>query len=56
MIASMIPAMKLASVWRAAKPMIAAAIAPEASRLVASWEIPVKPESAIAIPISRITA
>ena len=33
MIASMIPATKFASVWRAAKPMIAAAIAPEASRL-----------------------
>ena len=35
MIASMIPATKFASVWRAAKPMIAAAIAPEASRLAA---------------------
>ena len=33
MIASMIPATKFASTWRAAKPMIAAAIAPEASRL-----------------------
>src|ERR1044072_8451046 len=52
----MIPAMKFASVWRAAKPRIAAAIAPEASRLVASWETPVKPESAIAIPITRIAA
>ena len=30
--ASMIPAMKFASVWRAAKPRMAAAIAPEASR------------------------
>ena len=56
MIASMIPAMKLASVWRAAKPMIAAAIAPEASRLVASLETPVKPESAIAMPIRTIVA
>src|SRR5690349_16059311 len=51
----MIPATKLASVWRAAKPMIAAAIAPEASRLVASLEMPVKPDSATAIPI-RMTA
>ena len=52
----MIPAMKFASVWRAAKPMIAAAIAPEASRLVASLEMPVKPDSAIAMPISTIVA
>src|SRR3954447_21979002 len=55
-IASMIPATKLASVWRAATPMIAAAIAPEASRLRARFEIPVKPDSATATPIRMITA
>src|SRR3954452_10544825 len=52
----MIPATKFASTWRAAKPMIAAAIAPEASRLRARFEIPVKPDSAIATPIRMITA
>ena len=36
----MIPATKLASVWRAAKPMIAAAIAPDASRLAARRLMP----------------
>src|SRR6478609_3930663 len=52
----MIPATKFASTWRAAKPMIAAAITPEASRLRARLEIPSKPESATATPIRRITA
>src|SRR4051812_54046 len=52
----MIPAMKFASVWRAAKPTIAAAIAPEANRLVASFEMPPKPDSATAIPIRTIVA
>src|SRR3954453_4223612 len=52
----MIPAITLASTWRAAKPKIAAAITPEASRLAASRLIPVNPDSATASPVSRITA
>ncbi len=38
----MIPATKFASTWRAAKPITAAAIAPEASRPRARFEIPVE--------------
>ena len=55
-IASMIPATTLASVWRAAKPMMAAASAPEASTLFARFESPVNCDSATAMPISRIDA
>jgi putative hydrolase of the HAD superfamily len=54
--ASMIPATTLASVCRAAKPMIAAAMAPEARRLVARRSRPVTCDSAIAIPIRMIAA
>ena len=54
--ASMMPATTLASVCRAAKPMIAAATTPEASRLAAIWLTPSNWDSAIASPISRITA
>ena len=56
MIASITPATKLASVWRAAKPMIAAATTPEASMLAAIRLTPENCDSAIARPISRITA
>src|SRR4051812_17136287 len=52
----MIPATKLASTWRAAKPTTAAAMTPEASRLRARLLMPEKPDSATATPISRITA
>ena len=52
----MIPATELASTWRAAKPMIAAASAPEARMLAASLETPVNCEAAIAMPSSRIDA
>ena len=54
--ASMIPATKLASVWRAAKPTIAAAIALEASRLAASRLTPVNCDSATAMPSTMIAA
>ena len=55
-IASMIPAMKFASVWRAAKPRIAAAIAPEASSDAASSLRPANWASASAKPIRMMTA
>ena len=54
--ASMIPATKLASVWRAAKPRIAAAIAPEASSEAASRLMLPKFDSATATPSRMITA
>ena len=54
--ASITPATKLASVWRAAKPRIAAAIAPEASSEAASRSTPFTRESAIATPSRMITA
>ena len=50
--ASMIPAMKFASVWRAAKPRMAAAIAPEASSEAASSLSAVNSASAKAHPMS----
>src|SRR5919109_1166034 len=53
--ASMMPATKFASVWRAAKPRIAAAIAPEASSEAAIRLTPSNCESAIATPIRTIT-
>ena len=56
MIASITPATKLASVWRAAKPMIAAATTPEARMLAAIRLMPENCDSASARPISRITA
>ena len=52
----MIPATKLASVWRAAKPRIAAAIAPEASSEVARRLMLPKFDSATATPSRMITA
>ena len=54
--ASMIPATKLASVWRAAKPRIAAAIAPEASSDAASRLMPSNWASATATPMTMIAA
>ena len=54
--ASMIPATKLASVWRAAKPSTAAAIAPDASSEAAIRLTPLNCDSAIATPIKMITA
>ncbi len=54
--ASITPATKLASVWRAAKPRIAAAIAPLASSERAISFTPSKFDSAIATPIRMITA
>ena len=55
-IASITPATKFASVWRAAKPMIAAATTPEASMLAAIRLMPENCDSAIARPIRRIIA
>src|SRR4051794_37205350 len=52
--ASMIPATRLASVCRAAKPMIAAASAPEARRLAATRWMPVNWVSASRSPMARI--
>jgi hypothetical protein len=52
----MIPAMKFASVWRAAKPRIAATIAPEASRLAARPLRLPNCSSAIPTPTRRIPA
>src|SRR4051812_28979204 len=54
--ASMTPATALANTWRAAKPMIAAASAPDASTLAASRESPVNCDTATITPISRIPA
>ena len=54
--ASMIPATKFASVWRAAKPRIAAAIAPEASSEAASRLTPSNCARATAMPSRMITA
>ena len=56
MTASMIPATKFASTWRAAKPTIAAAITPDASRLAASRAMLAKYDSATAAPIRTIVA
>jgi hypothetical protein len=52
----MIPATKFASVWRAAKPRMAAAIAPEASSDAASRLIPSNCASATATPIITMNA
>src|SRR3954452_7671976 len=54
--ASMIPAMRLARVWRAAKPTMAAASAPEASTLVARRLTPVNCERAMKVPPRMITS
>ena len=52
----MIPAMKLASVWRAAKPSTAAAIALEASSDAAMFLTPENCDRASATPIRTIAA
>ena len=54
--ASMIPAMKFARVWRAAKPRMAAAIAPEASSEAASSLRLENCASASAQPMRTMTA
>ena len=51
--ASMIPATRLASVWRAAKPTIAATSAPEASKLPATRPSPANCEQRASTPISE---
>ena len=56
MIASITPATKFASVWRAAKPMIAAATTPDARTLAAIRLMPENCDSAMARPIRRIVA
>ena len=53
---SMTPAITFASVCRAAKPMIAAAMALEARMLVASWSSAANWEIATAMPTTAIVA
>ena len=55
-IASMIPATRLASVWRAAKPTIAATSAPEARKEPATRPSPANCESAVNMPITSSTS